>query len=209
MNLNTKLVIFLFLFTGILSAQEEEKINANQYTEDPETVFFNVELFYPVSIGNSVYSEYDFDPGYAIDFNWFFKPELTLGVRFAVHRGYPKNISETGNIDRGAFHLIGIDFGYYKAFNRKWNLSSRLGIGLNSAVYVAPEDKFSEEGGKVWVHAEIAHRLDKTIAFFFKTGIDHDFWDIETSDAKNSYFNNHFLLNAGIGFRINLQNPGG
>lgn len=209
MNLNIRLFILLFLFTGIISAQDEEEVDDTRFTDDPETVFFNVELYYPVNLGNSVYTDYDFDPGYAIDFNWFFKPEFTLGARLAVHRGYPNNVSETGNIDRGTFHLIGIDFGYYKAFSRKWNFSSRVGIGLNSAVYVAPEDKFSEDGGKVWVNAEIAHRLDKTIAFFFKTGLDHDFWNIETSEAKDSYFNHHFLLNAGIGIRINLQNPGG
>ena len=208
MILNIRFLVFFLCVSGFLYSQEEE-LPENQYSEDPETVFFNAELYYPVNLGNSVYSNYDFDPGYAIDFNWFFQPELTLGARFAVHRGFPNDISETGNIERGTFHLIGIDFGYYKTFSRKWNLHTRAGIGIITGVYVAPEDKFSEDGGKVWVSSEIAYRLDKTIAFFFKTGLDHDFWNIDTSDAKDSYFNHHFLFNAGIGIRIHLQNPGG
>ena len=208
MNLNIRPILIFLFFTGFLSAQEEEP-PANQYSEDPETVFFNIELYYPLNIGNSVYSNYDFDPGYAMDFNWFFKPEFTLGARLAVHRAYPEDISETGNIERGTFHLLGVDFGYYKAFNQKWNLHTKAGVGLTSAVYVAPEDKFSEDGAKAWLSAEIANRIDRTFAIFLKTGIDYDFSNIETSTAKNSYFNHHFLLNVGIGIRFNFQNPGG
>jgi len=208
MILNIRLSLVLLLLTGFMYAQEQVQFS-NQYSEDPETVFFNVELYYPVSLGSSVYSNFKFDPGYALDFNWFFKPEFTLGARFAIHRGYPKDISKTGNISRGTFHLIGTDFGYYIPLNKEWNLHYKSGIGLITNVYTTAEDKFSEGGGKAWLSAEITRRLDKTFGIFLKTGVDYDFTNIETSADKNSYFNHNFLLTIGVGIRFNFQNPGG
>ena len=208
MILNTKLFLVAMLFTGFITAQEQDML-PNQYSEDPETVFFNFELFYPVSLGNSAYSNYNFDPGYAVDFNWFIKPEFTLGARFAVHRGYPREISETGNLSRGTFHLIGADIGYYVPLNKEWNLHYKAGLGVITNVYTAAEDNFSEDGGKAWLSAEIAKRLDKTFGLFLKAGLDYDFTNIETSAAKNTYFNRNFLFTIGAGIRINFQNPGG
>lgn len=208
MILNTKLSLLIFLFTGFIYAQDKDQF-PNQYSEDPETVFFNLEIYHPSSLGSSVYSNYNFDPGYSLDFNWFFKPEFTLGARFAVHRGYPEDISETGNISRGTFHLIGADFGYYMPLNKDWNVHYKSGIGLITNVYIAAEDKFSEDGAKAWLSAEIARRFDKTFGIFLKTGIDYDFTNIETSTAKDSYFNHNFLFTIGIGVRFNFQNPGG
>ena len=57
MILNTRLFFIALLFTGFIKAQEQEML-PNQYSEDPETVFFNFELYYPVSLGNSTYSDY-------------------------------------------------------------------------------------------------------------------------------------------------------
>lgn len=208
MILNTKLLLAFCLIVFTLEAQENEQLSS-AFSEDPETVFFNTEIYYPVGTGNSVYSEFSFDPGYALDFNWLFKPQFTLGARFAVHRGYPEDISETGNIQRGTFHLLGADFGYYMPLDRYWNLHYKSGIGLISNVYVSPEDKFSEDGGKIWISAEIARRFDKTFGLFLKTGIDYDFTNIETSAARDSYFNTNFLFTVGIGARFNFQNPGG
>ncbi|CAL68198.1 hypothetical protein [Christiangramia forsetii] len=205
---NIKLILIFSLLAVALNAQEENRYS-NQYSENPETVFFNAEIYYPVSLGSSVYSNYKFDPGYALDFNWFFKPKFTLGARVAVHRIYPENISATGNFQRGTFHLLGADFGYYKPINKEWNLHYKSGIGIISNVYTAAEDKFSEDGGKLWLSAEIARRLDKTFGIFLKTGIDYDFTNIETSAARDSYFNNNFLFTIGIGLRFNFQNPGG
>ena len=208
MILNTRLLLFALLFTGLVKAQEQER-QPNQYSEDPETVFLNFELYYPVSLGNSTYADYNFDPGYAIDFNWFFRPEFTLGARLAVHRGFPQDISETGNITRGTFHLLGADLGYYVPLEKDWNLHYKAGIGITSNVYQAKEDKFSEDGGKVWLSAEVAKRLDRTFGLFLKAGLDYDFNTIETSAEKNNYFNRNFLFTVGAGIRINFQNPGG
>lgn len=206
--MNIRLLFLILIFTGFINAQDKE-LPPNQYSKDPETVFFNFEIFQPVGLGSSVYSRYNFDPGYALDFNWFFKPEFTLGARFAVHRGYPEDISKTGNLERGTFHLLGADFGYYMPLNRDWNLHYKTGIGLITNVYTAAEDKFSEDGGKAWLSAEIERRLNKTFGLFLKTGIDYDFSNIETSASRNSYFNRNFIFSLGAGVRFNFQNPGG
>ncbi len=208
MILNIRIFFLMVLICGLTYAQEDA-IPSNQYAEDPETVFFNIELFYPVAISHSSYGDYRMDPGYSVDFNWFIHPEFTIGARLAVNRGYPEDISKTGNIERSTFHLLGLDAGYYQALNRDWNLHYKGGIGLLTTVHTAPEDKFTEDGGKLWLSAEISKRLDKTLGIFLKTGMDYDFNHIETSANKNSYFNNNFLLNLGLGIRINFQNPGG
>lgn len=205
---NTRLLFLLLLISGFTNAQDEN-IPENQYSDDPETVFFNLEFYCPMAIGNSAYSEYSFDPGYALDFNWFVMPEFTLGARLSVHRGFPEDRSKTGNINRSTFHLLGLDAGYYQALTREWNIHYKAGIGLITNVYQAPEDKFSEDGGKLWISSEVTKRLNRTLGIFLRTGFDFDFNNIETSANKKSYFNNNFLFNLGAGIRINLQNPGG
>ena len=209
MNLNIRLLICCCFFINLLAAQEEIE-NPGQYSEDPESVYFNLESFYPIGLGNSPYAEiYNFDPGYALDFNWFVKPKFTLGARYSFFRGYVEDKSKIGNISNTKFHLFGITRGYYQALDKNWNLHYKLGIGAVLNRHRAPEDHFSDEGGKTWASVEFSRRLDRTLGFFIKTGLDYEFLHINSSPEVESYLNSNFLVNLGLGIRIYFQNPGG
>lgn len=211
MNFNIRIFFLLLFFSAGMNAQEKDSIPKYQYSpEDPETVFFDFEAFYPIALGNHVYNEaYQIDPGIALEFDWFFKPNFTLGARLAQFTGHVQNRSITGNFSRTNFQLIGIQLGYYYAPNRAWSFHPEFGLGATSYVNRAPEDKFSDDGGAAWISAELAYRLGKSFAIYAKTGFDYHFTHIQTAASKDNYFNTNFFTSFGIGLRWHLQNPGG
>lgn len=211
MILNTKFLAFFLLFSVGMFAQENDSIPVYQFSkEDPETVFFDLEIFYPVALGNNLYKDaYSLDPGFAFNVNWFIKPKITVGARFAQFTGHVEDKSLTGNIGRTNFQMIGITAGYFLPFNREWSLQSKIGIAASNYRHTAPEDKFEDGGGQTWLAAVFAYRFDKSLAIFAKASIDYHFNHIEIVADKDDYFNSSIFTQIGIGLRWHLQNPGG
>lgn len=211
MILNTRILIVFLLFSVEIFAQKNDSIPAYQYSpNDPETVFFDLEGFYPIALGNTVYRDaYNFDAGFAINFNWFFKPNFTLGARLSQVTGHPEDKSLTGNIKYTNFQLLGLTFGYFHPFDRDWSLQSKIGIGTTNYRNRSPEDRFEDKGGQLWLAEEVSYRLGKSFAVFATTGLEYHFNHIDIVPAKKDYFNTAFFANLGIGLRWHLQNPGG
>ncbi|MDT0675328.1 hypothetical protein [Autumnicola musiva] len=209
MSLNIKLTITGIFIYAFCFAQNDT-LPANQYiAEDPETVFFHAEFFRPVSINDSFWGEYNTYGGFALDFNWFVIPELTLGTHYSVFGGRVENRENTGNISGTTTNLLGINVGYYHAFNRELSLHTTAGLGVVYYTNRAPEDKFTEEGDATWLQSELAFRFDRTMAVYVKAATRWDRMDIKAPRELEDYFNKHSLLILGFGLRIHFQNPGG
>lgn len=214
MNLNTKLLVILLFCVFPMLAQEGEEDLENdnfQYSPgNPESVFFDFEAFYPIALGDNVYSEaYTYDPGYALDFNFFIKRKITLGARISSYRGYVQDIEKTGNYSKTGFMLFGVHAGYYQPINREWSLHHKIGVGAMDYVNHAPQDKFYDSGTALFVASDVSYRLDKNFAVFGKIGFDHHIMNIQTTSALENRFNNTSFLSFGIGLRWHLQNNGG
>lgn len=211
MSLNIKILIFL-LFCGVSIVRAQEKVESTEedFNADPETVFFNFELFRPLVIGNSSLArDYNTTLGFAFDFNWFVLQELTIGTYFSVFGSNGVNHARIGNIQTTTGYLFGVDAGYYYEFDRHWNIHATVGIGKINYRNSAPEDKFSELGNSYWLQVHVAHRFNKTIALYFKMAPRIDKLEIKAPESMDNFFNNHLFLNPGFGLRINLHNPGG
>src|SRR5690606_26356057 len=211
MSLNIKILFFIF-FCGIITVWSQEKAGGTEEAlyDDPETVFFNLELFNSIGIGDHVLARnYNIGIGFGFDFNWVVLQEFTLGTHFSVFQSGVKNPENTGNIQNTNVYLFGLDLGYYYAFDQHWNLHATAGIGSINYTHRAPEDKFTESGTSYWVQVQVAHRFNKTLAVYFKLQPRWDKLNIEVPEQLNNYFNNNLFLNPGLGLRINLQNPGG
>lgn len=203
-------MVFHFSFLQGQDLREEQEIFEEEVKADPETVFFNLELFRPVAIGNySLAKDYNMGVGVALDFNWFVLPELTLGTHASVTGGSVKNTRRIGNIQSTTIYLFGVDIGYYHAFDEEWNIHASTGLGVIDYRHSAPEDKFSEPGNAYWVQLQVGYRINRTIAFYFKLQPRYDKLKITAPPSIERYINNQIMINAGLGFRINLQNPGG
>lgn len=191
-------------------SQEKAGSTEKALPDDPETVFFNLELFNSIGIGDHVLArDYNIGIGFGFDFNWFVLQEFTIGTHFSVFQNGVKNPENTGNIRNTNVYLFGLDLGYYYAFDQHWNLHATAGIGSINYTHRAPEDKFTESGTSYWVQVQVAHRFNKTLAVYFKLQPRWDKFNIEVPEHLNNYFNNNIFLNPGLGLRINLQNPGG
>ena len=211
MSLNIKILFFLF-FYGATTVLGQEKVESTEETfnDDPETVFFNLELFNSIGIGDhSLARDYNIGIGFGFDFNWFVLKEVTIGTHFSVFQNAVKNNANTGNIQNTTVYLFGLDVGYYYEIDQDWNLHATAGIGSIMNTHRAPEDKFAESGTSYWVQLQVAHRFNKTLAIYFKLQPRWDKHNIEVPEHLKNYFNNKIFLIPGVGIRINLQNPGG
>lgn len=211
MILNIRISAVFLLFSIGLFAQKNDSIPVYQYSKnDPETVFIDLEAFYPTSFGDNVYNDaYNFDPGFALNVNWFIRPYFTVGAQLSQFTGHVENKSLTGNIDRTNFQFMGITVGYYYSFNRLWSLHSKIGIGVTNYRSSFPEDKFEDNGGQLQLTESVSYRIDKGLALFAKAGLEYHFNHIDILPAKDTYFNTAFFGTIGIGLRWHLQNPGG
>lgn len=211
MSLSIKIWIFLVLCSlNIVRAQEKAESTKEDFNDDPETVFFNVELFNSVGVGNHILAN-DYKPGigFGFDFNWFVLQEVTIGAHFSVFNTGVKNFENTGNIDNTSVSLYGVAAGYYYELTQHWNIHATAGIGKNIYTHRAPEDEFTELGTSYWLQVQVAHRFNKTIAIYFKLQPRWDKLNIKAPVHLNNYFNNLIYVNPGVGLRINLHNPGG
>ena len=213
MSLSTKFfLLMLMLNIGFLKAQivKEDPEIEQEIKSDPETVFFNFEVFRPIPFGdNSLAMDYSMGPGVAFDFNWFATPELTFGTHASITGGSVDDISRIGNIEKTTIYLFGLDVGYYHAFDEEWNVHATAGLGALDYHHSAPEDKFSESGTSYWVQVQVGYRINRTIAVYFKMQPRYDRLNIAAPASIERYINNQLMINSGIGFRVNLQNPGG
>lgn len=214
MSLNTKIFLFLLVANfSFLQGQEiagEQVENEEEVKADPETVFFNLELFRPVAIGNyALARDYFMGLGVALDFNWFVLQEFTLGTHASITGGYVKDPTRIGNIESTTIYLVGLDIGYYHAFDDVWNIHATAGLGVIDYRHRAPEDKFSEPGNSYWTQVQVGYRVNRTVAFYFKLQPRYDKLNIAAPPSVDRYINNQVMINTGIGFKINLQNPGG
>jgi hypothetical protein len=210
MPLNTKL-FFLLLFSAITICNAQETIVENDdFNDDPETVFFNFEIFRPVGIGDSFLArDYNIGAGFAFDFNWFFVPNFTVGTHFNIFRSSVENQSAVGNIQSTSVAMFGLTAGYYYEVDQHWNVHATAGFGTLNYRNTAPEDKFSEPGTSYWVQVQVAYRFNKTVAVYFKMEPRLDKLEIQAPPGLDQYFNRHFMLNPGLGLRLNFHNPGG
>lgn len=211
MILNTKFLTVILLCSVGMYAQKNDTIPVYQWSaEDPETVFFDLEGFYPSALGDNLYKEaYKLDPGFAINVNWLIISKLTVGARISQFTGHVEDKSLTGNISRTSFQLIGLTVGYFFPFSRELSFQPKIGIGASNYRHTAPEDKFEDGGGQTWLSGVFAYRLNKTLAIFAKGSINYHFNHIETVPSKDSYFNTSYFSQIGVGLRWHLQNPGG
>ncbi|QCY69569.1 hypothetical protein FHG64_09275 [Antarcticibacterium flavum] len=141
--LNIKL-LFLLLFCGITFCNAQEIPGGNDdFNDDPETVFFNLEIFRPVGIGNSFLAkDYNDGAGLAFDFNWFFLPQFTLGTHINIFGSSVKNQSAVGNIQKTSVSIFGLTAGYYHEMDRHWNLHATAGFGALNYRNTAPRISF-------------------------------------------------------------------
>lgn len=213
MFLNIRLFILLLLVNlSLVHGQEVvgDQVPGVEKTADPETVFFNIEIFRPVAIGNYSWSKaYHTGGGIALDFNWFALPEFTVGTHASISGGSVKDPSRIGNIQRTTIYLLGLDMGYYHAFDQAWNIHASAGVGGLRDRHTAAEDKFTEAGYAYWVQVQVGYRINRTIGCYFKLQPRYDKLGITAPPSIERYINNRIMINTGIGFRINLQNPGG
>ncbi len=211
MSLNIKVLIFLlFCSVNVVRAQEKAENTKKEFNDDPETVFFNFELFNSIGVGNhSLARDYNPGIGFGFDFNWFVLQEVTIGTHFSVFGNSVKNPENTGNIQNTNVYLFGVDAGYYYELDQHWNIHATVGIGRINYMHRAPEDNFTESGTSYWLQFQVAHRFNKTIAIYFKIQPRWDNLNIIAPEPLNNYFNSLIFLNPGLGFRINFHNPGG
>lgn len=211
MSSNTNLILIVFILCSVtLCNAQEATVEDDDFNDDPETVFFNFELFRPVAIGNSFLAK-DFNPGggFAFDFNWFVLPQFTIGTHTNVFRSSVKNPAAVGNIQRTSVAMFGLTAGYYYEVDRHWNIHATAGFGTLNYRNTAPEDKFSEPGNTYWAQVQVAYRFNKTVAVYFKMEPRVDKLEIETPPGLEQYFNRQYMLNPGFGLRLNFHNPGG
>ena len=207
------LILFVVSNFCYIHAQEvpsQDESIEDEFEVNPETVFFNLEIFRPVAIGNyALAKDYTMSPGVAFDFNWFALPELTLGTHISITGGTVNDPSRIGNISNTTIYLLGIDIGYYYAFDKEWNIHASAGYGILDYRHSAPQDKFSEQGNSFWLQVQLGYRINRTIAVYFKLQPRYDKLNIAAPSSIDRYINNQIIINPGLGFRINLQNPGG
>ncbi|TDN87373.1 hypothetical protein DET49_11263 [Salegentibacter sp. 24] len=212
MNSTIKLSLLVVFFPLFLSAQDSiSDPHRNQYvTTDPETVFFVGEFFRGYSVNNSSWENYS-KLGFAVDFNWFVFPFLTIGGQYSLMGGNLKgeDISNTGAVKGVTTHYLGLHLGYYHAFNREWNLHSLAGFGTVQNGNRSPDSRFTEDGNSLMLQSAIGYRFDRTASIFLKATLRWDRMNIETPQVLKDYFNKHGLLLIGFGVRLHLQNPNG
>lgn len=210
MSLNIKLFFLVLLSSITICNAQDTSVENDDFNDDPETVFFNFEIFRPVGMGDSFLArDYNTGAGFAFDFNWFFVPNFTVGTHFNIFRGSVENQSAVGNIQSTTVAMFGLTAGYYYEVDQHWNVHATTGFGTLNYRNTAPEDKFSEQGTSYWVQVQVAYRFNKTVAVYFKMEPRLDKLKIVAPPGLDQYFNRHFMLNPGFGLRINFHNPGG
>lgn len=206
--MNTRITFVIFLL-AVFTCCGQEVADAD-FNDDPETVFFNLEVFRPVGVGDSFLArDYNLGAGFAFDFNWFIIPNFTIGTQLNIFRGNVVNQSSIGNISSSSIRMAGFTTGYYYEIDRHWNIYASAGIGALKYRNRAPEDKFSERGTSYWSQVQVGYRFNKTAAVYFKMSPRYDRLRIESPAGMQGYFNRHFMLIPGFGVRLNLHNPGG
>lgn len=209
LNFKPLIIILILSFVTICNGQEVAG-NGDDFNDDPETVFFNFEIFRPVAIGNSFLArDYNIGAGFAFNFNWFVTQEFTIGAHFDVFGSNVENKLAVGNILSTKTYMLGVTAGYYYQLDTYWNIHATVGIGSVNYRNQAPEDKFSEPGTAYWSQVQVGYRFNKTVAVYFKMGPRWDRLSIKAPPGLDNYFNHHTMLNPGFGLRINLHNPGG
>lgn len=210
MSSNIKALLVILLLPLVSGWAQEVENEEEGFTSDPETVFFNLEVFRPVGLGSSSFArDYSLTPGFAFDFNYFVLPEFTIGTHFSVFGSSVENPQRIGNISNTMIYLFGVDVGYYYQFDRHWNIHATTGIGSVQYTSEAPEDRFHEQGVAYWFQVQVGYRFNKTVGVYFKMNPRLDKLRIQTPQHLDDYFNRHLYINPGFGLRLNLQNPGG